>query len=92
LHVGLLLLILSGDRHDGIRVSDAPASVLVQLEAREADRSDIMELPLPELPIPIPASDEQLPAVIASLALPLTDVIIPHPAEFTPPSEPRPRQ
>ena len=88
LHVGLLLLILSGGRHDGMRASDAPASVLLLLEAREAGRSDVMELSLPEPPVPIPASDEQLQAAIARLALPLTDAIAPHPAEFTPPDEP----
>lgn len=88
LHVGLLLLILSGGSHEGMQTSGAPASVLLLLEAREADRSDIMELPLPEPPVPIPASDEQLQAAIARLALPLTDAIAPHPAEFTPPIEP----
>jgi hypothetical protein len=87
-HVGLLLVILSGGRHDGMQTSDAPASVLLLLEAREADRSDITELSLPEPPVPISASDEQLQAAIARLALPLTDSIAPHPAEFTPPNEP----
>jgi hypothetical protein len=87
-HVGLLLAILAGGRQDGMQTSDTPDSVLLLLEAREADRSDIRELSLPELPVPIPASDEELHAEIARLALPLSDAIPPLPAEFSPPDEP----
>jgi hypothetical protein len=83
-----LLVILSGGRHDGTQTSDAPTAVLLLLEAREAGRSDIVELPLLEPPVPMPASEEELHAAIVRLALPLTDAIAPHSAEFTPPNVP----
>jgi hypothetical protein len=83
-----LLVILSGGHHDGTQTSDAPTAVLLLLEAREADRSDIVELPLLEPPVPMPASEEELHAAIVRLALPPTDAIAPHSAEFTPPNVP----
>ena len=88
LHVGLLFVILSGVRHDGMHTDDAPTSMLLLLEAREADRSDVVELPLPEPAVPTPASEEQLNAAILSLAPPPADVVAPEPAEITPLDEP----
>jgi hypothetical protein len=87
-HVGLLLVILAGGRQEGMQTSEAPDSVPLLLEAREAGRSDIIDLSLPEPPVPIPATDEELHARIARLALPLADAIAPRPAEFKPPDVP----
>lgn len=87
-HVGLLLVILAGGRQEGMQTSEAPDSVPLLLEAREAGRSDIVERSLPELPVPTPATDEELHAAIARLALPLADAIAPLPAKFKPPDEP----
>jgi hypothetical protein len=58
------------------------------LEARDAHRNDVLEPPLPEaaIPVPAPAIDEQLQAAIARLAPPPADAIGPDPAEFTPPN------
>lgn len=88
LHVGLLLMILSGGRHDGIHAGDVPTSMLVLLEAREADRSDGVELPPLEPAVPTPLSEEELHAAIVRLAPPPTDAIVPQPAESMPPNEP----
>ena len=87
LHVGLLFVILSGGRTDGMHTGDTPTSMLVMLEAREANRRDDIELPPLEPAVPTPLSDEQLHAAIASLATPPTDAIAPQPAESTPPNE-----
>ncbi|MGH7864901.1 MAG: hypothetical protein ACREQB_07925, partial [Candidatus Binataceae bacterium] len=88
LHVGLLLAILSGGRHDGMHTADTPTSMLVLLEAREADHRDGVELPPLEPAVPTPVSDEQLHAAIVRLALPPTDASDPRPAESTPHNEP----
>ena len=80
LHVGLLLVILSGGRHDGIHAGDVPTLKVVLLEAPEADRSDGAELPPLEPAVPTPASEEQLLAAIARLAPLPTDAIAPQPA------------
>ena len=88
LHVGLLLVILSGGRHDGMHTDDAPTSMLLLLEANEADRSDGVELPPLEPAVPMPVSDEQLHAALVKLAPPPADMIAPEPAEITPLDEP----
>jgi len=88
LHVGLLLVILSGGGQDGMHTGDTPISMLVLLEAHEADRSDGVELPPLEPALPALASDEQLHAAIASLAPLPTDAIVPQTAESTLPGEP----
>ena len=67
LHVGLLLVILSGGRHDGMHTGDTPAPMLLMLAASEADGSDIVELPPLEPAAPTPVSEEQLQAAIADL-------------------------
>lgn len=86
LHVGLLLVILSGGRHDGVYVHEAPTMVFLQ-DMREADRSDELEPPM-ESPLPTPASEDQLYAAIEGLATPPANVIAPALAEFTPLNEP----
>lgn len=68
LHVVLLLVVLSGGRQYLIREGDAPFSHLLLLAEREPDRSQIVEVPLPGPPLPLPASDESLEAAIARLA------------------------
>ena len=88
LHIGLLLVILSGGRHDGMHTGDAPISMLVLLEASEADRRDGVELPPLEPAIPTPVSEEQLQAAIATLAPPPAEMIAPELAEITPPDDP----
>ncbi|MGQ0429810.1 MAG: hypothetical protein ACT4UQ_07760 [Gammaproteobacteria bacterium] len=87
LHVGLLLVILSGGRYDGMPAGDVPTSLLVLLEAPEADRSDSEELrPLEPMVVP-PAGDEELHATIARLAFAPIDAFAPQPADSTPPDE-----
>jgi hypothetical protein len=81
LHIGLLLVILSGGRHDSMHTSDTPISMFVLLEAREADRSEGVELLPLEPAIPTPAIDEQLHAANLRLAPLPTDAIAPQPAE-----------
>ncbi len=88
LHVGLLLVILSGGRHDGMHAVDAPISMFLLLESREADRSDVVEVPLPEPALPTPASEDQLHASTVRLTPPPAVAIAPEPAEFTPLNEP----
>ncbi len=84
LHIGLLLVILSGGRHDGIQMGETPASMLVLLEAPEADRRDGVELPPLEPEIPAQVSEELVHAAIAGLAPPPTDAIAPQSADSTP--------
>ncbi|MGH8252192.1 MAG: hypothetical protein ACREVI_16120 [Steroidobacteraceae bacterium] len=88
LHVVLLLVILSGSRHDGMQSRDEPTSMLVLMDAYEADRSDGEELPLLDPPVSAPLSEEELYASIMELAPSPTDAIAPQAAEYTPPEEP----
>ena len=88
LHVGLLLVILSGGRHDGIHTGDAPIAMLMLPEASETDRPEGVELPPLEPAIPTPVSEEQLHAAMVRLAPPPAELIAPEPAEITPPNEP----
>jgi hypothetical protein len=84
LHVILLLIVLSGGREYLIREGDAPVSSLLLLAEREPELSQIVEVPLPGPPVPLPASDEQLQAAIVRLAAPpQLDTIAPHPEEFS---------
>src|SRR6188508_627117 len=64
LHVVLLLVVLSGGRQYLIREGDAPISTLLLLAERQPERSEIVEVPLPGPPVPLPASDESLQAAI----------------------------
>ncbi|MGQ0385268.1 MAG: hypothetical protein ACT4UP_11395 [Gammaproteobacteria bacterium] len=84
LHVGLLLVILSGGRYYGMPAGDVLTSVLVLLEAPEADRSASVEArPPPEPTVVPPASEAQLHAAIARLASAPIDAIAPQPADAT---------
>ena len=87
LHVGLLLVILSGGRQYGMQPGDTPTSVPLLLDAREVDHATAAESPLPEPAVPTPLSDRQLDEAIASLAPAPSAAILPRPAEFTPPNE-----
>ena len=84
LHIGLLLVILSGGRYHGMFTADKPASIFVLLEAREAERNEGEELPPLEPAAPTQADDEQLHAAILKLAALPTDAIAPQPEESTP--------
>ena len=89
LHVGLLLVILSGGRHDGLHTCTTRRRRWSCCWTRdEADRSDDVELPPMEPAVPMPVSEEQLYAAIEGLATPPADVIAPELAEFTPLNEP----
>ncbi len=89
LHVVLLLVILSGSRHDSMVSVEATTSIPLLLKEHEPDRSDVVEPALLEEPaVPTPATDEQLHAAIVRLAPPPTDAIVPDPAELTPSNEP----
>ncbi len=83
LHVVLLLVVLSGGRQYLIREGDAPISAILLLAERELDRSEIVEVPLPGPPVPLPSNDEQLRAAIVHLAPPpALDTIAPQPEDF----------
>jgi hypothetical protein len=63
LHVALLLVIvLSGGRHDGIDAGDTPTSRLVLIEAPDADDREGVELPPLEPALPTAELEEQLRA------------------------------
>lgn len=84
LHVVLLLVVLSGGRQYLIREGDAPISTLLLLAERAPQRSDIVEVPLPGPPVPLPASNESLQAAIVRLAPPPPmDAIAPRPEDFS---------
>jgi hypothetical protein len=61
LHVGLLLVILSGGRYDGMPAGDEPSPIVMWLEAPVADRSDSVEPRAPEPAIAAPAGEAIAP-------------------------------
>ncbi len=88
LHIGVLLVIVSGGRYDGMPASDMPTSMLVLLEAPAADRIDRVALrPLEPEVVPV-VNQEQLQAAIERLASPPIEAIAPQQAENQRPSEP----
>jgi hypothetical protein len=87
LHVVLVLVILSGGRHDGLQSGDAVISMPFMLDEIEADRGDAEERPVPEPSEPIPPSDAQLDAAIARLAPAPSETVIPALADFAPPEQ-----
>jgi hypothetical protein len=66
IHVGLLLLVLSGGRHDGMPAGDEPSPILMWLEAPVADRSDSAEPRPLEPAVAPPASDAIAPQLLDS--------------------------
>jgi len=83
LHVVLLVVVLSGGRQYLIREGDAPISRFLLLAEREPERSEIVEVPLPGPPVPLPTSAEQLQAAIVRLAPPPSlDIPAPQPEAF----------
>lgn len=83
LHVVLLVVVLSGGRQYLVREGDAPISRFLLLAEREPERSEVVEVPLPGPPVPLPASDEQLQAAIQRLAPPPSlDIPAPQPEAF----------
>ena len=86
IHLGLLVFILSGGRHDGTNSGDSPLPKLVLLEAREADRRDGANLPPLEPAVPTKANEEQFDAALARVAPLPPDVMDPQPEAASPPS------
>ncbi len=89
LHVGIALIVLfSGDRHDGIHSGDTPLTKLVLIEARSADTSEGVDLPPLEPSLVLPRVEQ--PA-LASIELPAGSPDLPseplRPAEVVDSSE-----
>ena len=85
LHFVLVLVVLAGGRNNGLQTGDAVLSMPLMLDEAEADRGELQERPSPEPPEPTPPSDAQLEAAIAKLASLTAEIVVPRPADFSPP-------
>jgi hypothetical protein len=89
-HVGLILLIaLSGGRHDGVGASETPLTQLVLIEAREADHREGLDLTPIEPSVARMADPQPMPVAIEppvsaaadEIGSDLADVPVPHPIQ-----------
>ena len=96
LHVGLLILALTGGRQDGSSEADSQALKVVLIPASKADRREGVELTPLEPAVPTPPIEEQLQkeqlqAAIESVTPP-EEMVAPEPEQAAPPSEPQVEQ
>jgi hypothetical protein len=74
LHLGMLIMVLSGGGQDGVADSDTPATQLVLIEARQAEHKEGIELTPPEFAVATAVPVEQ-PSLELEPPSPATEAI-----------------